>query len=43
MNKMEFDGPVPYVKPAIETLSDRDILEQLGPAQAYTGSLPFSF
>ena len=43
MNKKEFYAPVPYVTPAIETLSDQDILEELGPAQAYTGTVPFSF
>lgn len=43
MNNIENEGMVPYVKPAIETLSDREILEEIGPAQAYTGALPFSF
>ena len=43
MKKTEFDAPVPYVKPAVETLSDREILEEIGPAQAYSGSFPFNF
>ncbi|HZI95209.1 MAG TPA: hypothetical protein VFE84_13265 [Patescibacteria group bacterium] len=43
MNNKDFDAPVTYVTPAIETLSDQDILEELGPAQAYTGTLPFQF
>ena len=41
MNKQQ-DAPV-YVAPRIETLSDQDILEELGPAQAYTGTVPFQF
>ena len=36
-------NPVPYVKPSFETLSEQEILEHLGPAQAYTGNLPFTF
>lgn len=32
-----------YVRPTVETLSDQDILEEIGPAQAYTGTFPFSF
>ena len=43
MNNKGIDAPVTYVKPTIETMSDRDILEELGPAQAYTGTLPFQF
>jgi len=43
MKKTEFDARVPYVKPAVETLSDRQILEEIGPAQAYSGSFPFNF
>jgi len=43
MNIKDLDAPVPYVKPAVETLSDQDILEELGPAQAYTGAFPFGF
>lgn len=43
MNTKDFDAPMPYVTPAIETLSDQDILEEVGPAQAYTGALPFQF
>lgn len=43
MNNKEVDAPVPYETPAIETLTDQDILEELGPAQAYTGSFPFQF
>jgi len=42
MNKQQ-DAPVPYVAPRVETLSDQDILEELGPAQAYTGTVPFQF
>lgn len=43
MKNREIETPVPYVAPAVETLSDLDILEELGPAQAYTGTFPFSF
>ena len=43
MNFSEGNAGVPYVKPEIETLTDRDILEELGPAQAYTQSFPFDF
>lgn len=37
------DSPAVYVTPTVETLSDREILEELGPAHAYTGAVPFSF
>lgn len=32
----------PYIKPALITLSEKDLLEQLGPAQGYgsTRSMP---
>jgi len=43
MKNNQVEVKVPYVRPTIETLSDRDILEEIGPAQAYTGALPFSF
>ena len=43
MKNNEFDALVPYVKPAVETLSDREILEEIGPAQAYSGAFPFNF
>ena len=43
MNNKQFEAPVAYVTPTIETLTDRDILEELGPAQAYTGTVPFQF
>jgi len=43
MNIKDLEAPVPYVKPSVETLSDQDILEEIGPAQAYSGALPFSF
>jgi len=32
-----------YVKPTITTLSEEQILEEIGPARAYTGTLPFNF
>lgn len=43
MKIVELDARMPYVKPAVETLSDREILEEIGPAQAYSGSFPFNF
>ncbi|HEY3176048.1 MAG TPA: hypothetical protein VGK94_09870 [Candidatus Polarisedimenticolia bacterium] len=43
MKKSEIDALVPYVKPMVETLSDREILEEIGPAQAYSGAFPFNF
>lgn len=43
MNNNEHETLVPYVKPAVETLSDREILEEIGPAQAYSGAFPFNF
>jgi hypothetical protein len=43
MKNNELDALVPYVKPAVETLSDREILEEIGPAQAYSGAFPFNF
>lgn len=43
MNNKAMNAPEPYVEPSVETLSDRDILEEIGPAQAYTGTFPFSF
>lgn len=32
-----------YVKPTITTLNEEQILEEIGPARAYTGTLPFNF
>lgn len=43
MKTIEMEPQVPYVKPAVETLSDQDILEEIGPAQAYSGAFPFNF
>jgi hypothetical protein len=41
---MQFEQMVPeYRTPEIETLRDEDLLEGIGPAQAYTGSFPFGF
>ena len=34
---------LPYVTPSIVTLSEEQILEEIGPARAYTGAMPFSF
>jgi hypothetical protein len=40
---MDLKTRMTYVAPAITTLSEEQILEELGPAKAYTGNLPFSF
>jgi hypothetical protein len=40
---MDLRTRIAYVAPAITTLSEEQILEELGPAKAYTGNLPFSF
>ena len=32
-----------YRTPEIETIRESDLLEQMGPAQAYTGNFPFGF
>ena len=37
------DEKTPYVTPVITTLSEAEILEEIGPARAYTGALPFNF
>lgn len=37
------DEKIPYVTPSITTLSEEEILEEIGPARAYTGTVPFSF
>lgn len=41
--EQDLRGPIAYVKPTITTLSEEQILEEIGPARAYTGSLPFNF
>lgn len=32
-----------YRTPEIETIRESDLLEAIGPAQAYTGNFPFGF
>ncbi len=32
-----------YVAPAITTLTEDQVLDEVGPAQAYTGQVPFGF
>jgi hypothetical protein len=44
METMKFEQAVPeYKAPEIQTLRDQEVLEAMGPAQAYTGNLPFGF
>lgn len=42
-DSLEQPERVPYVTPSITTLSEEQILEEIGPARAYTGALPFNF
>ena len=42
-DKRDQQEKLPYVTPSIVTLSEEQILEEIGPARAYTGALPFSF
>jgi len=42
-DKRDEQEKIPYVTPSIVTLSEEQILEEIGPARAYTGALPFSF
>ena len=37
------DARRPYERPSIRSYSDEEILAQLGPAQLYTGAVPFGF
>jgi hypothetical protein len=32
-----------YASPVIKSLDESDLLERVGPAQAYTGNFPFGF
>jgi len=32
-----------YETPSVRTFGEADILEKIGPAQAYTGNFPFGF
>jgi hypothetical protein len=32
-----------YVKPQVRSVSEEEILEMMGPAKAYAGSVPFGF
>jgi len=37
------DNRPEYAPPSISTLRESEVLEEVGPAQAYTGTLPFGF
>jgi hypothetical protein len=39
----DHEDRLPYVTPIVTTLSEDQILEEIGPARAYTGTLPFNF
>ena len=41
--KADVEEKLPYVVPSITTLSEEQILEEIGPARAYTGTVPFNF
>jgi hypothetical protein len=32
-----------YLAPEVESMKEEDLLEKLGPAQAYSGNFPFGF
>ena len=32
-----------YTMPTVTTLTENEVLEKVGPAQAYTGQIPFQF
>lgn len=34
---------ISYVAPEVRSVSEAEMLELMGPAQAYTGSVPFGF
>lgn len=34
---------ISYVAPEVRSMSEAEMLELMGPAQAYTGSVPFGF
>lgn len=40
---MTIDVKPAYVQPAVETYGEDQILNEVGPAQAYTGNVPFGF
>jgi hypothetical protein len=37
------DSRPAYAPPTITSMPEEEVLEQVGPAQAYAGNLPFSF
>ncbi len=37
------DSRPKYAPPSITSLNEEEVLEQVGPAQAYAGNLPFGF
>ena len=39
----ESEEPLSYVAPEIKTMTEEELLERMGPAQAYTGTVPFGF
>ncbi len=43
MDRKDAMEKVAYVAPEIRTVSEAEILEMMGPAQAYTGTVPFGF
>ena len=42
MKKIKMDNKPVYEPPSIKTYSEAELLEELGPAQAIYGPLPFS-
>jgi hypothetical protein len=37
------DDQIRYVSPTITSLREEEVLDQVGPAQAYAGNVPFGF
>jgi hypothetical protein len=43
MSNPERTESISYVAPEVKSLTEAEILEVMGPAQAYTGTIPFGF
>ena len=43
MKPAKFTEEIEYVAPEIRSVSEAEVLDDLGPARAYTGAFPFGF
>ena len=43
MKRPDHALPEPYEPPSIRVFTEEEILSQLGPAQLYSGNMPFEF